>query len=132
MRFSGLFVSFSILTLAWVVPHAEEPVASIKKEKTETADSRKSYDELYSEILSNLPQDAKAKVDSAQGQVSKSGRSKNTKDHDSEDLRKILTEKGTQKMDELPPAVKARVDKALSDIENRRKEKALEFKELNP
>ncbi len=94
------------------------------------AANRKTYDNLYSEILKTLPQDGKAKVDSAHGAEAKAKGQQAVKPKTPEDIQKTIADKRNQEMEALPPAVKARVDKALSDLDNRRKEKALEFKEL--
>ncbi len=100
-----------------------------KEKPPAQAVNRKAYDDLYSEILKTLPQDGKAKVDSAR----RLDRSPSVQQHavgagqgrDPEAL-----QKHNRDLQELPPAVKARVDKVLTELDSRRKEKEMEFKEL--
>ncbi len=138
MRLFLSFPSLVIFAIALGIASAEEDAGKVKIEKgiseksNRDNDRSKSYDELYADILSNLPKDAKAKVDSAQSGGSQKGDSKKAKVKTAEELRKLATEKRSHEMKELPTAVKARVDKVLSDLDTRRKEKVLEFKEINP
>jgi hypothetical protein len=112
--------------------HAVEkdaPAASKAPAET-TSPNRKAYDDLYSDILKTLPKEGKTKVDSARGSRDANPPAKQAGARTPEDLKKEALEKRKKDLEELPPEVKARVDKALSDLDNRRKEKQTEFKEL--
>lgn len=91
--------------------------------------AKQNYDAIFSDILKSLPQDKRALVDSAHGAkgnaaVPAPGPA------DSDAARKAGEAKRSQALQALPPEVKARVDKAISDLDNRRKQKQAEFKEL--
>lgn len=90
---------------------------------------QKAYEDLFSEIMGTLPREGLDKVDSARG----SGPAKATptaRPATPEELARRLKERRDFELGELPPAVKDRVDRVLSDLQDRRNEKALEFKEL--
>ena len=90
------------------------------------AAAKQEYDALFSDILKSLPAGQRAQVDSAQAAKSKD------KPVDPAAAREAAKAKREKALGELPPEVKARVDKAITDLENRRKEKAAELKELGP
>ena len=110
---------------------APPPAKPTKPAATEThpATAKQDYDAIFSDILKSLPQDKRALVDSAHGAkgnaaVPVPGPA------DPEAARKMGEAKRSQALQALPPEVKARVDKAISDLDNRRKQKQAEFKEL--
>jgi hypothetical protein len=108
-------------------PEAAPPAAEAKAAAAPAA--REEYDALFSQILKGLPQDKKALVDSAQGAKAKSGETPMAADPQA--LKDAAAAKRSQALKDLPPDVKARVDKAITDLDNRRKAKEAEFKELN-
>jgi len=98
---------------------AEAPAATAKQD----------YDAIFSDILKSLPQDKRALVDSAHGAKGNAAvPAPGPVDPDA--ARKAGEAKRSQALQALPPEVKARVDKAISDLDNRRKQKQAEFKEL--
>jgi hypothetical protein len=111
-------------------PAPQETPAESKAQPAEASSNRKAYDALYSDILKTLPQEGKSKVDSARGRDAKAGLKQAKPTLSAEDVKKDALEKRKKELDELPPEVKARVDKVLSGLDNRRKEKQTEFKEL--
>lgn len=90
----------------------------------------KSYDELFGEILQNLPEKNRAKVDSARA-AGKTGPSAPALPEAKGQPDPTLFEKREKALEKLSPDVKARVEKAIKDLENRRKDRELEFKELD-
>ena len=108
-------------------PQPRENGASLSES---SAKNRKAYDALYSDIFKALPQDGKLKVDSARGRDPKTESPQASSTLTLEELKKNALEKRKRERDELSPEVKARVDKVLSGLDNRRKEKQAEFKEL--
>ncbi|MDB5048824.1 MAG: hypothetical protein JWO30_1895 [Fibrobacteres bacterium] len=131
----ALFIKsiFTGLLLAGLVAAQAKPAAPEKtippKDKVEPQTAnRKAYDALYSDIIKTLPRDGKAKVDSVRGRDTQPKQTVNPRTP--EDVKKKHFEKRKKELDELPLEVKARVDKVLIDLDNRRKEKKTEFKEL--
>jgi hypothetical protein len=126
---------FTSLLLAWTAAAKEQSgdgeKAAPGMEKTDQpASNRKAYDALYSDIIRTMPQEGKSKVDSARGKDANGKPKQDVTPRSPDDLKKEAFEKRKKELDELPPEVKARVDKVLSDLDNRRKEKQAEFKEL--
>ncbi|HKP94162.1 MAG TPA: hypothetical protein VJ385_00255 [Fibrobacteria bacterium] len=116
---------------AWAEDNAARDLPAPSKESTEAASpSRKAYDALFFDILKALPQEGKSKVDSARGRERDAAAKPSGDARSPEDLRKDAIERRKKNLEELPPDVKARVDKVLSGLDNRRKEKQTEFKEL--
>lgn len=111
-------------------PALRESVGQSKEAEEKAAANRKAYDALYSDIVKNLPQEGKIKVDSAHGREAKNLPEQAGNIKTREDLKRDVVEKRKKELSELPPEVKARVDKVLSNLDNRRKEKQAEFKEL--
>lgn len=110
---------------------AQPPAKPVKTESHPSADKatdKQNYDAIFSDILKSLPQDKRALVDSAHG--AKGNAAPATGPADPEAARKAGEAKRSQALQALPPEVKARVDKAISDLDNRRKQKQAEFKEL--
>jgi hypothetical protein len=127
----GLTLSGSA-TLSWAGENAADrdgPAASKAPAET-TSPNRKAYDALYSDILKTLPQEGKSKVDSARGKETAAASKQAGAARTLDEIKKDALEKRKKELDELPPDVKARVDKVMSDLDNRRKEKQTEFKEL--
>ncbi len=97
--------------------------------ETHAATAKQDYDAIFSDILKSLPQDKRALVDSAHGAKGNAAvPAPGPVDPDA--ARKAGEAKRSQALQALPPEVKARVDKAISDLDNRRKQKQAEFKEL--
>jgi hypothetical protein len=136
----NILFAATLLGAAWADDKADKnaknendakPAAATSAGQAQAASNRKAYDELYSEILNTLPQNGKAKVDSARHHDEKPAAKPATAAASKEPAKEAL-EKQKRELEELPPVVKARVDKVLSDLETRRKEKELEFRELKP
>jgi hypothetical protein len=111
-------------------PVAAESASQSKAKAAEPSANRKAYDALYSDIIKTLPQDGKSKIDSARGREAKPDSKQSGKSRSAEELKKEAFEKRKRELEDLPPEVKARVDKVMSDLDNRRKDKQAEFKEL--
>ncbi len=83
---------------------------------------------MFSEIIKNLPQEKRVKMDS----LKNAGPVTVHKDADDsvapEDRKKNLDEKRKREVDALSQDVKERVEKAILDLEQRKKERQLEFK----
>ena len=116
-----------------------QPAAKPATGENQASSEKQSYDAIFSEILKALPQEKRALLDSAHGAKGNAamaagpadaGKGKPTEE-EKDKARKDAQEKRTQALQTLPPDVKARVDKAISDLDNRRKEKQAEFKELD-
>ena len=105
-----------------------KPVTTESHPSADKAADKRNYDAIFSDILNSLPQDKRALVDSAHG--AKGNAVPATGPADPEAARKAGETKRSQALQALPPEVKARVDKAISDLDNRRKQKQAEFKEL--
>ncbi|MEO7423985.1 MAG: hypothetical protein ABI036_02295 [Fibrobacteria bacterium] len=118
------------IVMAQEKPTLQEAPAESKAQPGEASANRKAYDALYTDILKTLPQEGKSKVDSARGRDAKAELKQPKTTLSAEEVKKDALEKRKKELDELPPEVKARVDKVLSDLDNRRKEKQTEFKEL--
>jgi hypothetical protein len=117
-------------------PEASSPPAA---GEPQASSAKREYDAIFSDILTSLPQEKRALVDSAHGAKGNPvataasadpGKGKPT-EAEKDKARKEAEAKRSQALQTLPPEVKARVDKAISDLDNRRKEKQAEFKELN-
>lgn len=96
--------------------------------RAETAKPARSYDQLFGEILQNLPQSSRAKVDSARmkGEAPSILTSPDA-------IRRTDTDREARRdkaLDKLDPELKARVEKAIRGLDDKRKERDLEFKEL--
>jgi hypothetical protein len=98
--------------------------------------SKKDYDALYHQILQNLPEKSLLKVDSARGggfQRSPESLHQNLSDLNSKGKVDPLSENvradRERALGKLDPEIKLRVEKAIQAIENRKKERELEFKE---
>lgn len=97
----------------------------------------KTTDKLFAEIMESLPGEAKARVDSAGSTVlQKSNQTKSKKEQarlEKSPLPKNVKEGQLrdQRLEQLPEQLRLQVEKAISDIDKRREEKALEFKEIN-
>lgn len=130
MRIETCLVALgTALLAASAVPADETPRApAAREEKADVAPAR-GYDEIFGEILQNLPEKSRAKVDSARAKAEGPAAAPagpaagNLPDPE----RKGSREKALEK---LAPEVKARVEKAIRDLETKRRERALEFKEL--
>jgi hypothetical protein len=131
LRIALLILSSAALSTgkAWADDAGAQPPPKPAATETPAATAKQSYDAIFSDILKSLPQDKRALVDSAHG----------TKGNaavpapgpvDPDEARKKGEAKRSQALQALPPEVKARVDKAISDLDNRRKQKQAEFKEL--
>ena len=122
---------------AWCGQGAEAP-AKAATGGNQASSAKQDYDAIFSDILKSLPQEKRALVDSAHGAKGNAaaavpadpGQGKPS-DEEKDKARKAAEAKRSQALQALPPEVKARVDKAISDLDNRRKEKQAEFKELD-
>lgn len=89
------------------------------------------YDEIYGEILQNLPEQSRAKVDSARTKAESPAtvpvEAEAEAGKRAEPERVVKREKALEK---LAPEVKARVEKAIRDMETKRREREMEFREL--
>lgn len=103
----------------------------IEDGKAAAPSHRKAYDALFSDIIKGLPGEGLSKVDSARGGNDKRVADHSTKAASVDELKKDAVEKRKKEMEELSPEVKARVDKVLSGLDNRRREKQVEFKEIS-
>jgi hypothetical protein len=116
--------------------------ATAQGSKTE---SQAKYDGLFSEILKNMPEADRAKVDSARkaealppkaaaaqraAAEKKAAKQAAKADKAAEKAADKLA-KAAEKAEDLPPSVKQKVEKAISDIEKRKAERKAEFKELD-
>lgn len=120
-------IAFGALFLGAISVWSGEQVAPAPV--AESVPSDKGYDDLFSEILQNLPEKDRAKVDSARG---KSPDEPKPGDPDwAPPGQAVRDEKRAKALEKLAPDVKARVEKAILKLENRQKERALEFKELD-
>jgi hypothetical protein len=113
---------------ALATPKPAKPVTAESHPSADKATDKQNYDAIFSDILKSLPQEKRALVDSAHG--AKGNAAPAARPADSEAARKAGEAKRSQALQALPPEVKARVDKAISDLDNRRKQKQAEFKEL--
>lgn len=104
------------------------------------ASAKQDYDAIFSDMLNSLPQEKRALVDSAHGakgngaQAAKPenpGNGKKPTEEEKEQARQAAKAKRAEAIQGLPPEVRARVDKAITDLDNRRKEKQAEFKDLD-
>lgn len=114
-----------------------EPPAKPATGETQASSAKQDYDAIFSDILKSLPQEKRALVDSAHGAKGNAaaasanpGQGKPSEE-EKDKARKAAEAKRSQALQALPPEVKARVDKAITDLDNRRKEKQAEFKELD-
>lgn len=124
-----LVLSMALLTgWAWADGNSAPVPPSEIGEPQPTAPHQE-YDALFSDILKALPSAQRAQVDSAQGAKTKE---KDIPKTDPAAAREAAKAKREKALGELPPEVKARVDKAITELDNRRKEKAAELKELGP
>ncbi|MEO6097833.1 MAG: hypothetical protein ABIW76_20125 [Fibrobacteria bacterium] len=122
-----LLIGFSV---AQDKPNGQETSSPPKAKIDPPSANHKAYDALYSDILMSLPRDGKLKVDSAKYHEPKAKPAQSANPLTVDELKNNAAEKRKKEMDELSPEVKGRVDKILSDLDNRRKEKQTEFKEL--
>ncbi len=133
MRFQDcLKILPSLLCLA-IIANADPENNSITQKQNNSPvviPTKVKYDALYAEILKKLPEDNRAKVDSARAPLIKESPSKTKKKSSSEGIPKERHEKKLEALKDLPPEVKNRVDKAMADMENRKEERKLEFKDL--
>ncbi|MDB5102488.1 MAG: hypothetical protein JWP91_177 [Fibrobacteres bacterium] len=128
-RVIPFFILLAGMAAAQDKPAGGESASQAKEKSAPPSANRKAYDALYSDILKTLPQEGRSKVDSARG-LPVSAAAKPANPASAENAKKDALEKRKKEMEALPPEVKARVDKVLSDLDNRRKEKQSEFKEL--
>lgn len=91
------------------------------------AESAQAYDALFSDILKNLPERSRAKVDSARANAPAIAGEQSADPAIPHSPTGI--EKREQALEKLDPEVKQRVEKAIQSMENRKKERAAEFKE---
>lgn len=127
-------IQFCLLALGTVLLAANDARCADQQAAPETSvaptERAKTYDELFGEILQNLPEKNRAKVDSARAngktppETPAVTETKGPPDH-------AMVEKREKALEKLSPDVKARVEKAIKDLENRRKDRDLEFKELD-
>jgi len=131
LRTSLIPLSFAALLTAktWADDAVAQTQAKPAATETHAASAKQSYDAIFSDILKSLPQDKRALVDSAHGAKGNAA-APATGPADPDAARKAGEAKRSQALQALPPEVKARVDKAISDLDNRRKQKQAEFKEL--
>ncbi len=96
--------------------------------QAESAPSR-GYDEIYGEILQNLSGQSRAKVDSARTKAESPAKVP----EEAAAAKRTEPERGGKRekaLEKLAPEVKARVEKAIRDMETKRRERELEFREL--
>jgi hypothetical protein len=120
-------LALGALLLAAVQAWCGEPAAPAPAAESAVAD--KGYDALFSEILQNLPEKDRAKVDSARGKGPDE-----PKPGDPDWVppgEAVRQEKRAKALEKLAPDVKERVEKAIQKLESRQKERELEFKELD-
>ena len=115
------------------------PPANPATGESQASSAQQKYDAIFSDILKSLPQEKRALVDSAHGAkgnavsaagTANPGQGKPTEE-EKDKARKEGEAKRSQALQGLPPDIKARVDKAITDIDNRRKQKQAELKELD-
>ncbi len=99
-------------------------VGSLPKQKELQA----SYEKLFQDILQQMPEEVKPMVDSAR--AARAPESKNKPEIDSR--RVLMEQKREAALQRLSPELREKVAKELSNHDNRRKERELEFKELAP
>jgi hypothetical protein len=122
---------------AWCGEGAEAP-AKTATGGNQASSAKQDYDAIFSDILKSLPQEKRALVDSAHAKGNSAsasdpadpGKGQPTEE-EKDKARKDAAAKRSKALEALPPEVKARVDKAISDLDNRRKEKQAELKELD-
>jgi hypothetical protein len=128
-----LFFAALVAARSWADGAAAEPArkpaaSGSQAAPAKPASPKQDYDAIFSDILKSLPQDKRALVDSAHGAKGNAAPAAGPADPDA--ARKAGEAKRSQALQTLPPEVKARVDKAITDLDNRRKQKQAEFKEL--
>ncbi|MBW8889631.1 MAG: hypothetical protein JF616_17890 [Fibrobacteres bacterium] len=132
IAFLPLSIAALLTTATWADDPASTPAQQPAKPaatESHAATAKQDYDAIFSDILKSLPQDKRALVDSAHGAKGNAAvPAPGPVDPDA--VRKAGEAKRSQALQALPPEVKARVDKAISDLDNRRKQKQAEFKEL--
>lgn len=82
-------------------------------------------DRLFDQILTTFPQELKSKIDSAGSQKSIPGK----KSFKTLQKASKVSAQQQKKIDELSPELRKQVEKTIDDIEKRRNERALQFRE---
>jgi hypothetical protein len=120
-----LLVVFSLVSFAFAGDkNSEKPVPDTR--------TVKKADAIYNEIMMTLTPEMKARIDSSRTSIDKSGNQAGTIDsakQKAEVMKKNELEK-EKYLESLPDDVQLRVEKAIREMEQRQKERALEFKEI--
>lgn len=98
----------------------------IKTEANEVKEADCKIDRLFDQIMLTFPQEIKMKIDSAGSQKSVPEFQKKLK-HQENALK--VSEQQQKKIDKLSPELRKQVEKTIEDIEKRRNERALQFRE---
>src|SRR5215208_5665447 len=127
MRSQNTFLALLIPALLALPALGDDaPVIPPVQPAAEKSDPPGSYDALFTEILQNLPEKNRAKVDSARAKGPES-RPRNAEDPSAPVTEKEVAGKRAKAMEKLSPEVKERVEKAIRTLDNRSRERELEF-----
>lgn len=126
MRPRLLLIPIAAVLVA-TAPARSGEVAAQPAPESSAAPAAKDYDALFSDILQNLPERSRAKVDSARANAPAIAGEAAAVPENPPSPTGI--EKREQALEKLSPEVKQRVEKAIQSMENRKKERAAEFKE---
>lgn len=118
-----IMLSFSTITLAGDKP-GDKPAPDVR--------TQKKADAIYNEIMMTLTPEMKARIDSSRSLIDnnqqRTAAMDSTKQKDA--LRKRNNREKENYIESLPDDVQLRVEKAIREMEQRQKERALEFKEI--
>ena len=98
----------------------------VKIETSEVKEVDCKIDRLFDQIMLTFPQEIKMKIDSAGSQKSMPALQKKLK-HQENALK--ISEQKQKKIDRLSPELRKQVEKTIEDIEKRRNERTLQFRE---
>lgn len=94
-------------------------------DKDYMAGDEKKIDQLFDQIMMSFPGEIKAKIDSASGASVQS----DVQTGNAESPESRTFQRRDALINELPQEVRMQVEKAISEMEKRRSERALQFKE---
>lgn len=120
-----MIISLSLFTVA---------LAGDKKSEKPAPETRtiKKADAIYNEMMMTLTPEMKARIDSSRTSINKDQSRTGTTDSAKQkvELQKKNEREKEKYIESLPADVQLRVEKAIREMEQRQKERTLEFKEM--
>ena len=122
----------SMITIVFLVLSAAAGSFAGGEKASEQKNALRNADAIYNEIMLSLPPEMKARIDSSRSSQ-KAGRAETTNADSAKralDLQEKAREQKARYLEELPLELRQQVEKAMQEMEQRQKERELEFKEM--